>query len=401
MGIFLVLAGLLMAWAYSLNVGTKLKTQLVFDYGHAAHLPALSLPVTGTDAVLALICIAAGAVLAARPKAGRTYLVFAVGFLAFGLGTVIWASRGTHEPIVGLLAGTFVDAVPLVFGSMAGVIGERAGVINISIEGQFIAGAFLSAMIASVTHNLWIGMVGGAAGGVLMGIILAVFALRYQADQVIVGVVIVTFATGLTNFLTEQVLNNHQTTLNSPSVFANLAIPGLDRIPILGPIFFDENVFFYLAAAILIVLSVSLRATRWGLRVRAVGEHPMAAETVGINVIAIRYRNVIMGGIIGGLGGAAFTIGSTGQFAEGITAGFGYVALAAMIFGRWDPVKAAAACLLFGFADSLQAHLAILNTPIPSPFLLMAPYVVCIVAVAGLVGRVRPPAADGVPYKRD
>jgi ABC-type uncharacterized transport system permease subunit len=234
-----------------------------------------------------------------------------------------------------------------------------------------------------------------------MGALLAFLSLRYQADQIIVGVVIVTFATGLTNFLTAQVLNNHQETLNSPSVFEPVSIPLLDRIPLLGPILFQQNVFFYLAIAFLVVVQVGLTRTRWGLRVRAVGEHPEAAASVGINVLAVRYRNVILGGAIGGIGGASFTIGSTGQFTAEMTAGLGYVALAAMIFGGWRPLAAAGATLLFGFADSLQSSLGLLNTPIPTDILLMLPYVITIVAVAGLVGRVRPPAADGRPYQRE
>jgi simple sugar transport system permease protein len=231
-----------------------------------------------------------------------------------------------------------------------------------------------------------------------MGAILAFLALRYHADQIIVGVVIVTFATGLTDFLTNQVLNNHQGTLNSPGTFPSLPVPLLDRIPILGPVLFDQNVLAYAAVGLVIALQIGLFRTRWGLRSRAVGEHPEAAETVGISVIATRYVNVILGGAVGGIGGAAFTIGGTGEFVSGISSGLGYVALAAMIFGRWIPYRIAAATLLFGFADCLQTYFSILNVPIPPPFLEMAPYLVTIFAVAGLVGRVRPPAADGQPY---
>jgi simple sugar transport system permease protein len=337
----------------------------------------------------------------ARPTGRRTYPLLSLGLVTFGLAVVIWAARGAQVSLVGLLATSLIDAVPLMFGSLSGIMCERSGVVNIAIEGQFLAGAFLGAMIGSYSGNLWLGMLAGAGAGALMGALLAFLALRYQADQVIVGVVIVAFATGLTNYLTAQVLNNHQSSLNSPSVFQPIAVPGLDRIPLLGPILFDQNVFLYLALALLIIIQVGLSATRWGLRVRAVGEHPEAAETVGISVLSVRYRNVILGGAIGGLGGASFTIGSTGQFAKGMTAGLGYVALAAVIFGGWRPLGAAGAALLFGFSQSLQSTLGLLNTPIPSSFLLMLPYVITIVAVAGLVGRVRPPAASGKPYQRD
>jgi simple sugar transport system permease protein len=170
---------------------------------------------------------------------------------------------------------------------------------------------------------------------------------------------------------------------------------------LLGPIVFDQNVFLYMVLVLLVVVQVALFHTRWGLRVRAVGEHPRAADTVGIAVNFIRYRNVILGAAIGGVGGAALSIGSTGEFTSDMSAGLGFIALAAMIFGRWKPLWAAAAALLFGFADSAQSTFGVLNVHIPSPFLLMFPYVVTILAVAGLVGRVRPPGADGVPYQRE
>ena len=158
------------------------------------------------------------------------------------------------------------------------------------------------------------------------------------------------------------------------------------------------NIFVYLALILVAVTWVALFRTRWGLRVRAVGEHPEAADTVGINVNRVRYRNVILGGLVAGIGGAYFTLGSVGSFDKNMTAGRGFIALAAMIFGRWNPVGAFAAALVFGFADALQSILAILNVPIPSQFLLMTPYLVTILVVAGVVGRARPPAADGKPY---
>jgi ABC-type uncharacterized transport system permease subunit len=401
LAIILVLLGVLGVWAFALNVPSGQHAVLNLDAGHAAHLAPLDLPVRLTDGLLCAGTILAGLVLGARRRGRDAYVLLSLGLAAFGFSVVVWAARGAQVSFVGLLATTLVDAVPLIFGALSGVMCERSGVVNIAIEGQFLAGAFLGAMIGSATHNLWLGMLAGAAAGAAMGALLAFLSLRYQADQIIVGVVIVTFATGLTNFLTAQVLNNHQETLNSPSVFEPVSIPLLDRIPLLGPILFQQNVFFYLAIAFLVVVQVGLTRTRWGLRVRAVGEHPEAAASVGINVLAVRYRNVILGGAIGGIGGASFTIGSTGQFTAEMTAGLGYVALAAMIFGGWRPLAAAGATLLFGFADSLQSSLGLLNTPIPTDILLMLPYVITIVAVAGLVGRVRPPAADGRPYQRE
>jgi simple sugar transport system permease protein len=184
-------------------------------------------------------------------------------------------------------------------------------------------------------------------------------------------------------------------------VLRPIPLPLLSDIPILGRIFFEQNIFIYAMFVIVAVMTYGLFKTRWGLRARAVGEHPKAADTLGINVFRTRYINVILGGMIAGLGGAYFTLGSVGAFNENMTAGRGYIGLAAMIFGRWHPVGALAAALVFGFADSLQVKLAILDSGIPSEFLLMAPYLVTIVVVAGVVGAARPPAADGQPYVKE
>jgi len=400
MGVFCVGLGVLTAWTLSLGISASSRATIEFNAGDALSLSPLTFPVRSVNLALALVCILAGGYMVARRQGRHSFALLGLGLVAFALAFVIWAARGTSLDFTGMLQLTLADAIPLMFGAMSGVMCERSGVINIAIEGQFLAGAFLGAVIASSAGSLWLGVAAAAGGGALMGAILAFLVLRYQADQIIVGVVVVTFATGLTDFLTTQVLNNHQTTLNSPSTFPDIAVPLLDRIPVLGPVVFDQNVFGYMAICLVVFLQVALFRTRWGLRVRAVGEHPRAAETVGISVISVRYFNVIAGGAVGGLGGAVFTIGGTGSFTSEISSGLGYVALAAMIFGRWIPFRAAAATLLFGFANCLQNFLSVLNVPIPPPFLEMAPYLVTILAVAGLVGRVRPPAADGQPYVR-
>lgn len=401
LGGFLMLLGLLAGWAFAAHSSAGAQATLDLNQAPALSLPNPVLPVRTTDLVLAAICLALGAALLLRRQTRGSYLILSAGLAAFTLAFLVWAARGTEMSFEGMLASTLIDSVPLIFGALSGVMCERSGVINIAIEGQFLLGAFLGALVGSVSGDLWLGTLGGALGGALLGTMLAFLCLRYQADQIIVGIVIVTFATGLTSFFDQSVLTPNQALLNSPNIFGPIPIPLLDRIPVLGPILFDQNVFLYLALVLLAVIHTGLFHTRWGLRVRAVGENPRAADTVGLSVLFIRYRNVILGGAIGGLGGAAFTIGSTGQFTSDISSGLGYVALAAMIFGRWRPLWAASACLLFGFADSLQSTLAVLNVPIPSPFLLMAPYLITILAVAGLVGRVRPPGADGVAYRRE
>jgi len=241
----------------------------------------------------------------------------------------------------------------------------------------------------------------GAGAGAIFGWLLAFLALRYGADQIIIGVVIDAFALGLTNYLLYEVLTPYQSSLNTGITFSAWKIPLLSKIPIVGPVLFDQNFFVYLAAILLVAVNIGLFRTRWGLRVRSVGEHPRAAETVGLHVIRTRYSNVIIGGALAGIGGAYFTIGSIGEFTTDMSAGLGFVALAAMIFGRWRPYGALGAALLFGFAESLQSVLGVLNVGIPAPFLSMAPYVITIAVVSGLVGRVRPPAADGKPYSRE
>jgi len=225
-----------------------------------------------------------------------------------------------------------------------------------------------------------------------------VFAIRYLVDQVVLGVVLNVFALGLTTYLFDRVLTPYQNALNSPATYLAVKIPLLGDIPIIGPVFFDSTIFLYITYVMLILVQVGLFSTKWGLRVRAVGEHPTAADTVGIKVLGTRYTSVILGGLIAGIGGAYLTIGSAGNFTPDASSGLGYIALAALIFGRWRPLGALAAALLFGFASELQSILSTINVPIPSYILAMAPYLATIVAVAGLVGRVRAPANDGKPY---
>ncbi len=401
MGMFLVLLGVIAFFGFGLAVPSSEHAEFLLTAPPAVSVSPLSMPVRWVNVPLALVCAALGALLIARGRRRGTYLIFGAGTVAFLWAFLAWAARGATLNFEQMLAETLVETTPLVFGSLSGVMCERSGVINIAIEGQFLAGAFLGAMIGSATGNLWLGAIAGGFAGGLFGALLAFLSLRYGADQIIVGILIDAFCLGLTNFLLAQVLTPDQTTLNSPSTFSPVAIPLLSKIPIVGPVLFDQNVFVYLAAVLLVVVNVALFRTRWGLRVRAVGEHPEAAETVGIHVLSVRYRNVILGGVIAGLGGASFTIGSVGQFSSDMSSGLGYVALAAMIFGRWRPFGALGAALLFGFSVSLQSFLAVLNVGIPSPFLAMAPYVITIAVVSGLVGRVRPPGADGVPYRRD
>ena len=363
------------------------------------HLAPLKVPAIPAAVAAGIVSLGLAALwLSVDLGKGAKRAVLAVELVLFVAAFLCWSDAGKSMSLVGLLQSSVDRSIPIVLGALAGCLCERSGVINIAIEGQLLFGAFAGAIVASSTNSLWLGVIAAGLAGALLGLILAVFAIRYVVNQIVVGVVLNVFATGLTGYLYDRVLIKYQDTLNAPGVFQTIRIPGLASIPIVGPVLFDSNIFLYLMYAILILVHVGLFRTRWGLRVRAVGEHPVAAETVGIRVLFTRYRNVVMGGFVAGLGGAYLTIGSVGPFGKNISSGKGFIALAALIFGRWTPIGSLAAALLFGFADALQNILSVLGTAIPSDFLLMLPYVATIVVVAGAVGRVRPPKADGEPY---
>jgi simple sugar transport system permease protein len=398
-GLYVILGLLsLLAFGIGTDSGKDARFGLALE-GARLSMPDLVLPARATAIVLSLLVAALGVLRVVRAESARlaswlTGLVIVSLLAAF----LCWSVAGQEVSLVGIVQGTVFLSIPLVLGALSGVLCERAGVINISIEGQFLLGAFTAAFAGTVTGSLWVGLVCGCLAGGLLGLLLAVFAIRYLVDQVILGVVLNVFALGLTGFLYDRVLQPNAESYNSPGIFSTIKIPLLADIPVVGPVLFDSNIFLYLTYALLAVVHIGLFHTRWGLRVRAVGEHPTAADTVGIRVLATRYRNVLYGGLVAGLGGAFFTIGSVGAFGKNMTSGKGFIALAALIFGRWSPFGSLAAALVFGFADQIQLVLTSIGTTIPSQFMLMAPYLATIFAVAGLVGKVRAPKADGKPY---
>ncbi|MGH8988884.1 MAG: ABC transporter permease [Acidimicrobiales bacterium] len=400
MGVFLLLLAVIMALPFGLSVPSGVSAVFTMTAPPSVTVPNLVQPVRGVSIGLAIACAIVGVILITRRNRRGSYLIFSFGTMLFLWSFLVWVGRGTSLNFISLLAETVVYSTPIIYGSLSGVLCERSGVINIAIEGQFLAGAFLASLVASATGDVWFGALAGAAAGALFGWILAFLTLRYGADQIIVGILIDAFALGLTNFLLQEIFTDHPN-LNSPPVFQNVAIPLLSKIPVLGPVLFDQSAIVYGAVILLVGIHLALFRTRWGLRVRAVGEHPRAASTVGIHVVPVRYLNVILGGVVAGIGGAAFTVGSYGQFTSNMAAGLGFVALAAMIFGRWRPFGGLGAALLFGFSISLVSFIGVLGVDIPSPLLAMAPYLITIAVVAGLVGRVRPPGADGVPYERE
>nr|WP_276582491.1 ABC transporter permease [Cellulomonas sp. RIT-PI-Y] len=359
-------------------------------------------PSKTTAIVLTLIALALGALTfwyaRNRRKVGLWLPAVYAVVLVFAL--LVWAVAGKNQPLplTSLLQGSLFLAVPLVFGSLAGMLCERSGIINIAIEGQLLAGAFLAAVVGTLTQSAYLGLIAAPIAGALVSALLVAFAVKYVVDQIIVGVVLNVLVVGITSYLFSTVLKVNASTLNTPPRLPTLPIPVLSEIPVLGPVLFRQTALVYLMYVVVIALQILVFRSKWGLRLRAVGEHPKAADTVGIKVNRTRIRNTLLGGAVAGLGGAFFTVANGLAFGKEMTGGKGYIALAAMILGRWSPKGALAAALLFGFADNLQVVLGIIGTPIPSQLMLMTPYVVTIFAVAGLVGKVRAPAAEGIAY---
>jgi general nucleoside transport system permease protein len=403
MGIFFILVGILVLMAFGVGAESGLQSRLGLSPARGAtyfRFPDVVVPTRDTAVIIAAVCGFVGGIQLARGFGRRTNLVLGIVLLLFVFAFLTWAARGRSLSLLGMLQSTVLRSVPIAFGALSGVLCERSGVINIGIEGMLLSGAFTGALVGSVANNMWVGLFAAMVIGGLVAWVLAVLSIRYLVDQIIAGTVINILALGLTSYLTDQVLQKNPE-LNDPGRFQNFGIPLLSKIPVIGPILFDNNIFVYLMFLLVIAIYVGLFFTRWGLRVRSVGEHPRAADTVGIRVLFTRYRNVILGGMVAGIGGAYFTLGAVGRFEEGMTAGRGFIGLAAMIVGRWNPVGALGAALIFGFADSLQVKLSILQVGIPSEFLAMAPYLVTIFIVAGVAARVRPPAADGKPYIKE
>lgn len=323
-------------------------------------------------------------------------LVAAVGIAAF----LVWASRGKSINLTGMLVSSLVRATPIALAALSGIWSERSGVVNIGIEGMMLAGAFTSVVFASVSDSLFVGVLAGVLGGMLLALVHAVLSIRFKVDQIVSGTGIIILALGLTSYLQRAVLNIYPE-LNQPGpAISAVGIPALWKTPVLGPVLFNQSPIIYTLFLLLAVTHIIMYYTRWGLRIRAVGEHPTAADTLGINVFRTRYISVLVSGAIAGLAGTYMSIGAAGRFNEGMTAGKGFLGLAAMIFGNWNPAGALLGSLIFGFFDSWQGKLAILQVGIAPDLLGMAPYLATMVVLAGIVGRARMPAADGQPYEK-
>ena len=395
------LAGVLVfVFGPAMEPGTETKFTLNLGSAPLVTLPNVVVPSVPVVYLMAGVAAFCGALQLTRAVGSKWALLLSIALIAFVFGFLTWSAAGKSMSLVGIFQTTLYRAVPITFAALSGVLCERAGVVNIAIEGMLLSGSFVAAVVASVTGNNWAGLIAAIVTGGLLAAVLAVLAIRYLVNQIIAGTVINIFAAGITAFLATRVLSQNKA-LNTPPRFDPIVVPVLSDIPIIGPVFFSGSFFVYAMFVLVGLIHFALFYTRYGLRVRSVGEHPRAADTVGINVQFTRYRNVILGGMVAGVGGAYFTLGSTGSFERDMTAGRGFIGLAAMIFGGWTPIGAFLASLIFGFADALQSRLSILGSAVPSEFLLMIPYITTIVVVAGFVGRVRMPAADGTPYTKE
>ena len=387
--------------------GTPGDTTTTFQVGSAREwitIPNITVPALVTMVVLTAVMAAAAvwAWLRARDRRPAPAWLHVVVGMALILAFLAYVGAGTTAviPMVSLLGGALALSVPLVFGAMSGVICERSGIINIAIEGQLLFGAFAAAVVASMVGSGYAGLLAAPIAGGLVGAVLAWFAVMYRVNQIIVGVVLNTLIIGLTGFFFSTVLADNRALFNTRMPLDRIRIPGLAEIPVLGPVLFNQTILVYMMYALVFVLNVMLFRSRWGLRTRAVGEHPKAADTVGIKVNPRRVWNTILGGAVAGLGGAFFTVGSGLAFGREMSAGNGFIALAAMILGKWSPWGAVAAAVLFGFSKNLGNMMSSIGSGIPSELLLMLPYVITILAVAGFVGRVRAPASNGIPYTK-
>ncbi len=286
-------------------------------------------------------------------------------------------------------------SIPLVLAAMVGVMCERTGVVNIGIEGTLLVSAFTSFFVGAIFKDIYIGLLAGILTGALVGLLLALMAVNWKMDQIIAGVIINILAAGITSFYYRQ-------NYSIPSTLSPIELPIIGNWPIVGPVLSFHGPLTYFGVILVFILWFALYKTPWGLRSRAVGEHPSSADTAGVSVTRLRYLNVTIAGAIGGVAGSYLALEAVGIFERGFTAGKGFTALAIMIFGRWNPLGAFAAALFFGLTQAVTNQLMIDEVVhIPSQFITMLPYVLTIIILAISSGKVRPPAAEGIPYEKE
>ncbi len=393
---------LLIFFAFALKIAPDVKTNFVMTPGGITQgtMQDVILPSRLTLLILAALALIIGLVQLFKGFQKQTNLMVGItGFLLI-MSFLVWQGAGKSLNLGGMLNSAVLLAVPITLAAFAGILSERCGIVNIAIEGMMLFAAMTGTIIGSLTDSLIFGVLGAIVGALTLAAIHAMLSIKYKINQTISGTVINIFSAGITAYVSQKFLQVNEA-INTPPLFSRVPIPVLADIPFLGPILFNTNVFVYLLMIILVILQFALFSTRWGLRLRSVGEHPKAADTLGINVNRLRWMGVLLSGAIAGLAGAFFTLGSVGRFEEGMTAGKGFIGIAAMIFGNWNPIGSLGAGLLFGFADAIGSKLSILGSGIPTQFMAMAPYLITMIVLAGFIGKGQAPAAAGTPYDKE
>jgi len=392
---------LLIFFAFALKIAPDVETNFVMTPGGITQgtMQDMILPSRLTLLVLAALASIIGLVQLFKGFQKQTNLMVGItGFLLI-MSFLVWQGAGKSLNLGGMLNSAVLLAVPITLAAFAGILSERCGIVNIAIEGMMLFAAMTGTIIGSLTGSCFLGILGAIAGALGLAAIHAMLSIKYKINQTISGTVINIFSAGITAYVSQKFLQVNEA-INTPPMLGRVPIPVLADIPFLGPILFNTNVFVYLLI-ILVILQFALFSTRWGLRLRSVGEHPKAADTLGINVNRLRWMGVLLSGAIAGLAGAFFTLGSVGRFEEGMTAGKGFIGIAAMIFGNWNPIGSLGAGLLFGFADAIGSKLSILGSGIPTQFMAMAPYLITMIVLAGFIGKGQAPAAAGTPYDKE
>ncbi|MFP4323036.1 MAG: ABC transporter permease [Anaerolineales bacterium] len=409
LGLFFILLGLFVFWQVS-GIGTDTQTTLTFDAGPVEDVPHVVVNTMNFIMLTAGVFILTGAVAAGvsqseeRKRYGN-YALYLAGLFIIPAILISAAADGRTNATT-MLSESLRLATPIAIGAMAGLWCERSGVVNIAIEGMMLFGAcfgftaffFLRQSIGATNEVLFISVLFALLAGGVAALLHAWLSVTFKTDQIVSGTVINILAIGVTSFVRrEYLLSTEAGTETLPTI----AIPLLSDLPIIGDPLFNNKPIFYLMFVIIVATHVIIFHTRWGLRVRAVGENPHAADTLGIHVNRVRWINVFIGGLIAGLAGAWFSLETTGRFNDEMTTGRGFIALAALIFGKWTPAGAFGGALLFGFAEALATRLQLLGVNVPSQFLQMVPYVATIIVLAGLIGRAVPPKALGTPYEKE
>lgn len=401
---FFVVVGLLMLWQVPGNFEADTISKMGFGLGKDA--PVWDAPTQLTLMVIGALFLVGGLLGLVNRWPRLTFGALLFNGLLIFPAILIGAAAGKQTNMLTMLAETLRLATPIAIGATAGIWAERSGMVNIAIEGMMLAGAcfgfttlfFIEPMFADNTNvALFLSVLVAILSGGLMALLHAWLSIRFKTNQVVSGTVINILALGLTSFVRrEWLLSTRAGRITLPSI----ELPGLVDIPLIGDVLFNNKPIFYMMFVMLILTHLILFYTPFGLRMRAVGEHPEAADTVGVNVNRMRYLCVVISGMIAGLGGAWFSLETVGSFDDGMTGGRGFIALAAMIFGKWTPFGAFGGGMLFGFADALGTRFQILNVPVPSQWLQMLPFITTMVVLAGLVGRAVAPAASGQPYEK-